>query len=78
MKKLVFLSLGLLVLPGCADLQWLVEPGPEGISPVVEAAGAASVALATNATLGPAGWVLGGVGAALAATTIILKRKGNQ
>lgn len=77
MRKL-FIVVCPVLLAGCADLQWLVEPGPEGISPVVEAAGAASVALATNATLGPAGWVLGGVGAALAATAVILKRKGNQ
>ncbi len=77
MRKL-FVVICPVILAGCADLQWLVEPGPEGISPVVEAAGAASVALATNATLGPAGWVLGGVGAALAATAVILKRKGNQ
>ena len=77
MRKL-FIVVCPVLLAGCADLQWLVEPGPEGISPVVEAAGAASVALATNATLGPAGGVLGGVGAALAATAVILKRKGNQ
>jgi len=70
--------LSLLLLTGCADLQWLVERGPDGISPVVEAAGAASVALATNATLGPGGWVLGGVAAAFAATAVILKRKANR
>ena len=82
MRKL-FIAVGLLVLPGCADLQWLVAPGPDGIAPAVEAAGAASVALATSATLGPAGWVLGGVGAALAAATVILRvrkidQEGNQ
>ena len=70
--------LSLLMLTGCAELQWLVEPGPEGISPVVEATTAASVALAANATLGPGGWVLGGVGAALAATAVILKRKAKK
>jgi len=68
----------LLLLTGCADLQWLVEPGPEGISPVVEATTAASVALASNATLGPGGWVLGGVAATLAATAVILKRKAKK
>lgn len=56
----------------------MVQPGPEGTSPAVEAAGAASVALAASAGAGPAGWVIGGIGAALAATTVILRRKGKK
>jgi len=67
--------IAIVLLAGCADLQWLVQPGPEGTSPAVEAAGAASVALAASAGAGPAGWVIGGIGAALAATTVILRRK---
>jgi len=78
MIKKLLLSVGLILLPGCADLQWAVEPGPEGISPIVEAAGAASIALVSNSTLGPAGWVLGGVGAALAAAGVILRRKATK
>ena len=73
-----FALIFLLLLTGCADLQWVVEPGPEGVSPLVEAAGAATVALASNATIGPGGLVLGGVAAALAATAVILKRKAKR
>ena len=63
--KTITLCAAIVLLAGCADLQWLVQPGPEGTSPAVEAAGAASVALAASAGAGPAGWVIGGIGAAL-------------
>ena len=76
--KTITLCAAIVLLAGCADLQWLVQPGPEGASPAVEAAGAAAVALAASAGAGPAGWVIGGIGAALAATTVILRRKGKK
>ena len=75
MVRIILVCIAIVLLAGCADLQWLVQPGPEGTSPAVEAAGAASVALAASAGAGPAGWVIGGVGAALAATTVSLRRK---
>lgn len=78
MVRIILVCIAIVLLAGCADLQWLVQPGPEGTSPAVEAAGAASVALAASAGAGPAGWVIGGVGAALAATTVILRRKGKK
>jgi hypothetical protein len=78
MVRIILMCIAIVLLAGCADLQWLVQPGPEGTSPAVEAAGAASVALAASAGAGPAGWVIGGVGAALAATTVILRRKGKK
>lgn len=78
MVRIILVCIAIVLLAGCADLQWLVQPGPEGTSPAVEAAGAASVALAASAGAGPAGWVIGGIGAALAATTVILRRKGKK
>jgi len=78
MVRIILMCMAIGLLAGCADLQWLVQPGPEGTSPAVEAAGAASVALAASAGAGPAGWVIGGIGAALAATTVILRRKGKK
>ena len=78
MVRIILMCIAIVLLAGCADLQWLVQPGPEGTSPAVEAAGAASVALAASAGAGPEGWVIGGVGAALAATTVILRRKGKK
>ena len=78
MVRIILMCIAIVLLAGCADLQWLVQPGPEGTSPAVEAAGAASVALAASAGAGPAGWVIGGIGAALAATTVILRRKGKK
>jgi len=69
--KTITLCAAIVLLAGCADLQWLVQPGPEGTSPAVEA-------VAASAGAGPAGWVIGGIGAALAATTVILRRKGKK
>ena len=70
-KKLSFLFFAMLV-PGCSGMNWLVEEN-DGVIPAVEAGRVAAEAFITTSP--GTGILFGGIAAALAAGSVILKIK---